>query len=178
MVKKKEEIMKKFVALLAIFIGFFIVGWIASNFVFPKESKENVIDTSKTVIVKDSRLKDALSLIDEEKLTLPINEHSSEIEVIDVLHEMTHQKVEAEEKWGNVPMHPKTIDRVYQIINNSNFERKHHLLEIVGKWRMGDFSSADIDHNYFWTIKHGTVGKAVGLFTIEEEIEYIKKHFY
>jgi hypothetical protein len=174
----KEEMMKKFVALFAILMGIFIIGWIGFNYILTKESTDKVMDTSKTIIVKDSRLKNALALIDDEKLILPINENSSEIEVIEVLHEMTHQKVKAEEKWGNVPMHPKTIDRVYQIINNSNFERKEHLLDIVEKWRMGDFSSADIDHNYFWTIEHGTVGKANGLFTIEEEIQYIKEHFY
>ncbi|MCM3571008.1 DUF6241 domain-containing protein [Neobacillus mesonae] len=106
-----------------------------------------------------------------------LTEESSQDEVIDVMHKMTHQKVKAEEKWGAVPMIPDTIQQVYEIVSKSDFDRKDELLSILEKWKKGQFSDVDSDHNYFWDYQDGTVGKAFGILSKEEEKKFIANNF-
>jgi hypothetical protein len=93
------------------------------------------------------------------------------------MHNMTHKKVKAEEKWGAVPMIPDTINKVYDIVVNSQFEQKNDLLAILAKWKDGHFRQIDIDHNYFWNYKDGTIGKAYGVMSKSEEDTFILNNF-
>ncbi|UDY80692.1 PRK06770 family protein [Geobacillus phage GR1] len=102
---------------------------------------------------------------------------SSLSSVMDVMHKMTHQKIRAEDKWGAIPMTEDTINQVYEVVSNSDFDIKNDLLDILERWRKGDFSQADHDHNYIWNWQGGTIGKAYGLMTPEEEIEFIENNF-
>ncbi len=106
-----------------------------------------------------------------------LDRNSTQEEVIDVMHKMTHQKVRAEQKWGAIPMIPKTINDVFEIVSTSNFDRKESLLDILDRWKNEDFSKADEDHNYFWTYQGGTIGKAFGIMSQSEEAEFIKNNF-
>lgn len=111
------------------------------------------------------------------KTALPINEHSSEEAVIQAMHEMSHQKVKAKEKWGAIPLTQNTANAVYDIVNNSDFKHKDQLLEIAGRWKNGDFSSIVQDHNYFWELQGGTVGKAYGELSKTEEESFVLNNF-
>lgn len=106
-----------------------------------------------------------------------IDDSSSQDAVIEVMHKMTHQKVTAKEKWGAIPMIPDTINQVYNIVKNSEFEQKDDLLTILDKWKKGIFSEIDDDHNYFWTYQGGTVGKAYGIMSKSEEETFILNNF-
>jgi len=106
-----------------------------------------------------------------------IDDSSSQDAVIEVMHKMTHQKVKAKEKWGAIPMIPDTINQVYNIVENSEFEQKDDLLAILLKWKKGTFSKIDDDHNYFWTYQGGTVGKAYGIMSKSEEEAFILNNF-
>jgi hypothetical protein len=106
-----------------------------------------------------------------------LNETSTEIEVIDVMHKMTHQKVRSEDKWGAIPMSEDTINQVYEVVSKSNFEQKDSLLAIIDKWKNNNFEHVDLDHNFFWNLKDGTVGKAYGRMSPKEEAEFIKNNF-
>lgn len=106
-----------------------------------------------------------------------IDESSSQDEVIEVMHKMTHQKVKAKEKWGAIPMIPNTINQVINIVENSVFEQKDDLLAILDKWKKGIFSEIDDDHNYFWTYQGGTIGKAYGIMSKSEEEAFIQNNF-
>ncbi|WP_026565781.1 DUF6241 domain-containing protein [Bacillus sp. UNC41MFS5] len=106
-----------------------------------------------------------------------INDSSSQDAVIEVMHKMTHQKVKAKEKWGAIPMISDTINQVYTIVENSEFEQKDDLLAILDKWKKGTFSEVDDDHNYFWTYQGGTVGKAYGILSKAEEETFILNNF-
>lgn len=90
---------------------------------------------------------------------------------------MTHQKVKAKEKWGAIPMIPDTINQVYNIVENSEFEQKDELLAILRKWKKGTFSEIDDDHNFFWTYQGGTVGEAYGIMSKSEEETFILNNF-
>ncbi|WP_110928859.1 DUF6241 domain-containing protein [Bacillus massiliglaciei] len=113
------------------------------------------------------------SVIDDLYLTY----NMSELELVEIMHDMTHQKVKAREKWGAVPMIPETIAAVQDVIKHTEFEHKQELLEIVKQWKAGDFSQAVQQHNYFWEIQGGNVGDAYGLMSEEEEKKYIIKNF-
>ncbi|MEH7377391.1 DUF6241 domain-containing protein [Neobacillus drentensis] len=106
-----------------------------------------------------------------------IDDSSSQDAVIEVMHKMTHQKVKAKEKWGAIPMIPDTINQVYDIVENSEFEQKDDLLAILDKWKKGTFSAVDDDHNYFWTYQGGTIGKAYGIMSKSEEETFILNNF-
>jgi hypothetical protein len=106
-----------------------------------------------------------------------IDDSSSQDAVIEVMHKMTHQKVKAKEKWGAIPMIDDTINQVYNIVENSEFEQKDDLLAILHKWKKGIFSEIDDDHNYFWTYQGGTIGKAYGIMSKSEEGTFILNNF-
>ncbi|WP_010283646.1 DUF6241 domain-containing protein [Bacillus timonensis] len=108
---------------------------------------------------------------------LKLSQSPEEHEVVQVMHHMTHQKVKADKKWGAKPMIPKTINEIYDVISNSNFARKEDLLAIAERWKNGDFSRVDDDHNYFWDYQNGTIGKAYGLLSESEERRFIINNF-
>ncbi|MBY0095672.1 DUF6241 domain-containing protein [Mesobacillus maritimus] len=106
-----------------------------------------------------------------------LSKTSNEAEVIAVMHKMTHQKVRAEEKIGAIPMVEDTINQVHDIISNSTFKNKEKMLEIAEKWKNGWFDTINLDHNFFWELQGGTVGKAYGVLSSEEEKVFIKNNF-
>ncbi|MED4206315.1 DUF6241 domain-containing protein [Neobacillus mesonae] len=108
---------------------------------------------------------------------IEIGADSTQDAVIDVMHKMTHQKVKAKEKWGAVPMIPDTIQQVYEIVSKSHFDKKEDLLAILEKWQKGQFDEVDQDHNYFWRYQDGTIGKANGILSKEEEQKFMANNF-
>lgn len=102
---------------------------------------------------------------------------TTEDKVLETMNRMTHQKIEAKEKWGFVLMSEKNIEIVYETISESHYENKEILLEIATKWLNGDFSEVDKDHNTIWGLQGGTIGEATGLLTEEEENKLIRYNF-
>lgn len=95
------------------------------------------------------------------------------------LHLMTHQKVEAKDKWGAVEMTPENIGNLLTIIetNERYYEHAEYYTEVLTQWQKGDFSNAVEVHNYIWQLNGGTIGRATGLMNAKEEQAYIGKHF-
>lgn len=108
---------------------------------------------------------------------LELTDTTTEGEIIEIMHKMTHQKVKAEDKWGAIPMSEHTISQVLEFLERSNFASKEALIDIAEKWKNGNFQTADQDHNYFWHWQGGTVGKAYGIMSSAEEEEFIKNNF-
>lgn len=114
--------------------------------------------------------------VNEEKL---FSEDMKEYAVQDAIHFMSHQKVKAGEKWGSLQLTEERVDRLIDIIEKNQGEYKHAklYLDILYRWKEGDFSKADEDHNAIWDLKGGTVGKATGVLSPQEEERYIEKNF-
>jgi hypothetical protein len=96
------------------------------------------------------------------------------------LHAMTHQKVRADQFGLSIKMTPEFIDVMIENINNTNGlsdQLRADFLLIVESWKTGDFSTIVKDHNYFWTLQGGTIGKAIEANTSEEESQFVKLHF-
>ena len=97
--------------------------------------------------------------------------------LIQEVHDMTHQKVYAKQKWGSSEITADKVQKLYEIVTENEFETKEMLLEILEPWTSGDFSNAVRAHNTIWSYQKGTIGKATRLLTPEEELAYIEKHF-
>lgn len=109
---------------------------------------------------------------------MPEYETMSELELVDEVHGMTHQKVLADEKWGSVEITKDKVEKLYEVTNNKkDSEIRTMLLEILEPWKKGDFSNAVEDHNRIWNYKEGNIGEAKRLLTPVEEQEYITKMF-
>ncbi|WP_142920459.1 DUF6241 domain-containing protein [Peribacillus asahii] len=106
-----------------------------------------------------------------------LTDDSGEYEVISVMHKMTHQKVASEDKWGAVQMTSSNIDEVMAIVEANDFKNEDSLLNILKKWKREDFDAVVQDHNYFWELQNGTIGKAYGKLSEEEEAKFIENNF-
>ncbi|MYL36391.1 DUF6241 domain-containing protein [Halobacillus litoralis] len=98
------------------------------------------------------------------------------------LHEMTHQKVRAEEKHGRQQMTADQIDQMLGIlksIEGTETYYKHYdfYKKTLESWDSGDFSNAVIVHNTIWDWQNGSIGRATGLMSEDEEREYIEQNF-
>jgi hypothetical protein len=94
------------------------------------------------------------------------------------LHEMTHSKVYAEDKWGEArPISQENIDRLLGVVEASDFKDRAYYRRTLEEWEDGDFMNAVDVHNKIWHLHGGTIGKATRLMTQEEEEAYIRTRF-
>lgn len=98
-------------------------------------------------------------------------------DVQEYIHGMTHQKVIAEKKWGFYEIHPTRIEWLLKAVNESSDRliSSDVYKEILTKWQEGNFAEVDQDHNTIWNIQGGTVGKATGIMSKDDEAEYVNK---
>ncbi|WP_163530945.1 DUF6241 domain-containing protein [Halobacillus ihumii] len=136
-----------------------------------KEQKQTMKEVNEPTEQKE------IKAVEDEKKLL------DEFAFQDELHAMTHQKVEAEKKWGDEQITPKKIDEMLGILmavkQSDNMEYKHFdfYWEALNKWDKGNFDNAVIVHNRIWNLQNGTIGKATGFLSHEEEEEYIAENF-
>ncbi|QGH33728.1 hypothetical protein GI584_06720 [Gracilibacillus salitolerans] len=134
----------------------------------PQEEKTTEVDAASEVSEED---------IEEEVQEVDTDNIQSEINFRDTLHHMTHQKVHAEDKWGAVEITDERIELMLETVKNSDFTHRDYYIEALTAWQNGDFSNAVEVHNYIWELKDGNVGRALRLYSEEEEQQYIEKYF-
>lgn len=95
------------------------------------------------------------------------------------LHQMTHQKIVADKKRGALEMSPENIGNMLKIVRENKDLYRHgdFYEETLTAWENGDFSNAVTVHNTIWNWHNGTVGRATGLMSAEQEAEYVEKNF-
>lgn len=142
-----------------------------------REREDVKIKAQREAKAKADELEAKTAIYDGIEFETGLDEESTEMEVMDVMHKMTHQKVRSQDKWGAIPMSPKIIEEVYYILNTSDFKHRDRLLDIAARWKDFNFSTIVQDHNFFWEDKEGTVGKAHGTLSTAEEIEFIEVNF-
>ncbi|WP_082232185.1 DUF6241 domain-containing protein [Halobacillus massiliensis] len=91
------------------------------------------------------------------------------------IHQMSHQKVKADKKWGFYLITEERIDWLIEGLEVVNLKQKDRYSKILSTWQNGDFSAADDHHNEMWRLQGGTVGKAFGILSEAEEEAYIEK---
>ncbi|SFG25677.1 DUF6241 domain-containing protein [Sporolactobacillus nakayamae] len=90
------------------------------------------------------------------------------------IHEMAHQKVKADQKWGYIRITQNRVDWLYRALDQNKFTYEKTYQAILKRWKKGDFSKVDQDHNAVWKLQGGTIGKATGLLSPAEEKRYIE----
>lgn len=95
------------------------------------------------------------------------------------IHLLSHQKVIADKKWGMIPMTNERIHRLIDVLemNKSQYTNADVYEGILNRWALGDFSTVDLDHNIIWTLQGGTIGRATGILSHEEEKKFIAEHY-
>lgn len=136
-------------------------------------SNEAVVDDQATETL--DRAYELLTSDDPLDVTIEWND----VQVQNAIHKMSHQKVLADVKWGAIQITKKRLETLSTIIDQNKDHLEHYDLyrDILDRWLKGDFSRADEDHNAIWELQDGTIGKAYGVQTKEEEQEFIKNTF-
>ena len=104
-----------------------------------------------------------------EKVKTPLSEGL----IQQYIHAMSHQKVQAKEKWSYFNITDQRIDFLLSQLEINQYENEATYKEILTSWKEGDFSDAVSDHNKIWRMQDGTVGKASGLLSPDAEEAYI-----
>lgn len=94
-----------------------------------------------------------------------------------MMHKMTHQKVVASEKWGLIRMNDESIAKAEEILLASDFNSREDLLQIIERWKNGQFDQVDEEHNFIWGMQGGSIGEARGILTEQQEQEFIENNF-
>ncbi|MEK4485675.1 DUF6241 domain-containing protein [Psychrobacillus sp. FSL H8-0484] len=149
---------------------------------------ENVVDSSS----KEDEKKEFVSTVDY-TFGWENNFHSNMIDewkignepfvdnlVEEVIQQMAHQKIIADEKESSIMITPERTDILIQMVeeNKDKYEHYETYLDILKRWKKGDFSKVDNDHNALMSIQGSkTGGVATGIATEEQEIHYIFQVF-
>jgi hypothetical protein len=163
-------------------------GVIAFNFSSVKDSIGNALDRSvadeaempeedeELAALANSSSKDseeAFEVSDEKSNDgLP-----SERQFADSIHHMTHQKVKAQQKWGHLEITDERIEQKYETAKKSDYKYREFYMAALEDWMEGDFTNAVQVHNTIWNERDGTIGRARGLMSLEEEMDYKIRHF-
>lgn len=129
----------------------FMMELIGLNKVVPKV---DVNESGKLEIIEDP------NMIKEDEVKIP----KTSKEALDLIHSMANTIVEADHKWGNTEITPKTIEIAIKSVDL--IDDNHIRLYLRGaliKWSQGDFSNGVELHNYVWDLLDGSVGIASNL---------------
>lgn len=182
--------LKKVIIVLSVML-LAILGWCGylfiTDFLNLAEEKQEKLETEKKSDDEDTNNRDIAggNLSDDEMEELeekgfnPFGEKKEYEDLTDkdyqeYIHGMSHQKVKADEKWGFYKITDERIDWLIEGLKIADLKHKSVYEEILNKWDKGDFSTADDDHNAIWNLQGGTIGKAYGILTPEEEKAYIE----
>jgi DNA integrity scanning protein DisA with diadenylate cyclase activity len=162
------------IPLLVILLGIAVFGFIDYR------SKETVSVIQKTSSSQNQPAGGTYLEIQEDR-SEPIEKElpnkMTEEQVQNAIHQMSHQKVRAEKKWGFIPLTRERVDRLIEVINANQYEHEDVYLDILKEWKESNFSNIDGNHNAIWVLQDGNVGKATGILTLEEEMKYIEQHY-
>lgn len=145
-------------------------------------SKGSLLTQKDSVTVNEQKTNEGETVIqlqdkDNEEIAKEFPSEMTEKEVMDTIHKMSHQKIVSDKKWGAIPLTPKRVNRLLEVVNNNHYESKKVYQSILKRWAKKDFSRIDKDHNEIWDLQGGTIGKAVGISTPEEERKFIVENF-
>ena len=162
------------IPLLVILLGIAVFGFIDYR------SKETVSVIQKTSSSQNQPAGGTYLEIQEDR-SEPIEKElpnkMTEEQVQNAIHQMSHQKVRAGKKWGFIPLTRERVDRLIEVINANQYQHENVYLDILKEWKESNFSNIDGNHNAIWVLQDGSVGKATGILTLEEEMKYIEQHY-
>lgn len=84
---------------------------------------------------------------------------------IDMMHGMANSLIESKDIWAKIPMTKQNVDKLMVLLNaTENSTQKETLQQIANKWKLGNFTTVDEDHDIVWNmIDNATIGQATGI---------------
>ncbi|WP_050632333.1 DUF6241 domain-containing protein [Bacillus andreraoultii] len=164
---------------ILVFVGVLVIGGgvLFGSLAFMDAKSNEPIEEPKEEVVKAESLENVShSEIRERVSSKRKQAYVDELDFMQTIHEMTHQKVEADQKWGLTPITEQQIDKMLRTLDREDYANEEFYREALTAWKNGDFSNAVEVHNTIWEWQDGTLGKATGLLTPEEEEEYLKEN--
>ena len=120
--------------------------------------------TKVTKVIQPKTNKEETNLANEINGTVanPIDEATN------MAHSMANTLIEADSIWDKLPMNKANVDKLILLINKTeDSANKTTLVEIANRWKLGDFSKVDEDHDTVWSMLDGTIGEATGINKVE-----------
>lgn len=171
---KKHKLIIASMIVVAISLGFL-------GYIFVDMMNQRATSTSSQKVDEVQESANASEAVSEEVI-MSNNPFGSEIstlseeDILNYMHGMSHQKVIADEKWLHYEMTNERILFLINVVENGQYEHEEVMMDILTRWKEGDFSRADEDHNAIWSIQGGTIGKATGVMSAEQEQQYIEDY--
>lgn len=162
--------MKKII--IGIVIVLAIGGMVFVSFPMIENARENLVEESARHLTKESEAEpQPLAIVDDEPYK------NNEAGFMQRIHDMTHQKVYANDKWGALETNEENITMMLSLLDENEYEDEDYYREVLTTWKDGDFSNAVEVHNKIWRAQDGSIGKAKRLLTPEEEQLFVKNNF-
>ncbi|MGE7916361.1 DUF6241 domain-containing protein [Lysinibacillus xylanilyticus] len=168
---------KSAVAIIAIAA---IIGGAFSYFKFTEQVEKPTPEEEKpkAVVEVDGEILESKPVTKEELL---YPDDLTEQKVSEIIHSMSHQKVQSGAQWGHEQITQEKVDRLLALCKMNDYEHNDLYIPILERWSKGDFSNAVDDHNKVWIMhqngNENAPGRATNLSTPEEEGYYIKEYF-
>lgn len=99
--------------------------------------------------------------------------------VREVIQQMSHQKVIADQKEGSIMITQERIETLIKMVeeNKNGYETADQYLSILTRWKEENFNLVDNDHNEIWRLQERWEGRATGIASEEQEKDYLVKMF-
>jgi len=165
---------KKLVYLTAAIIAIALIGFGTLKVL---EKTEGHGSQSTEPVSDEKAMKESTEKMDGLEFAQSVPNDASEAKLLAMMHKMTHQKIIASEKWGLIRMNEESIAKAKAILMDADYNSKEDLLEIIGRWENGQFDQVDEDHNFIWGLQGGSIGRATGVLTEQQEQEFIENNF-
>ncbi|MGG2015222.1 PRK06770 family protein [Bacillus sp. S10(2024)] len=181
--------MKTLLKIIGIIAGMVVIG-VALTYGILYYLNQSKPTTKKTPtvapaveVLADSKVKaENAKLLDNSNYSLPNSDFNKGFKWTDekvqiALHEMAHQKVKADQKWGYIFITQERIESLLGVIKSGDMDRKDAYIDILERWKQGKYEKVNADHNTIWKLQSGNLGEGKGVMSQEEEKELINKVF-
>ncbi|PEB55444.1 CTP synthase [Bacillus pseudomycoides] len=134
-------------------------------------------------VLADSKVKaENAKLLENGNYSLPNSDFNKNFKWTDekvqiALHEMAHQKVKADQKWGYIFITQERIENLLEIVKSNDLSHTNTYVDILERWKQGKYEKVDKDHNTIWKLQSGNLGEGKGVMSQAEQKELVDKLF-
>lgn len=146
-------------------------------------AKKTPIAAPAGEVLADSKVKtENAKILENGNYSLPNSDFNKDFKWTDekvqtALHEMAHQKVKADQKWGYIFITQERIESLIEIVKSGNMNQKSTYIGILERWKQGKYEKVDADHNTIWKLQSGNLGEGKGIMSQDEQKDLINKVF-
>lgn len=146
-------------------------------------AKKTPIAAPAVEVLADSKVKtENAKILENGNYSLPNSDFNKDFKWTDekvqtALHEMAHQKVKADQKWGYIFITQERIESLIEIVKSGNMNQKSAYIGILERWKQGKYEKVDADHNTIWKLQSGNLGEGKGIMSQDEQKDLINKVF-